>query len=104
MASKYELKQSTDGQFAWELKTSSGEVILTSEMYEAKDAATEAIALVRVNALLDKRYERRIATNGSPYFVLETGNGQRIGKSALYSGAVAMQVGITSIKHNAQTP
>ena len=103
MPAKYELKKTADGQLMWNLKASNGEVILTSDAYVSKEAATAGIASVRVNAPLDKRYERRTATNGSPYFALKGANGQTVGKSELYSGSVAMHIGITSIKNNAQT-
>ena len=46
---------------------SNGEVILTSEMYEAKTGAQTGIESVKANASNDQRYERKASAKGEPW-------------------------------------
>lgn len=103
MAGKYELKSTSDGQFMFNLKAGNAEVILTSERYTTKASAENGIESVRTNAPLDERYDRRTATDGSPYFVLKAANHEVIGKSEMYSSKSKMENGIDSVKRNAPT-
>lgn len=100
MAAKYELKGTSDGQFMFNLKAANGEIILTSERYKAKASAENGIESVRKNSPTDGRYDRRTATDNSPYFVLKAANGEIIGKSEMYSSTSAMENGISSVKTN----
>lgn len=100
MSSKYDLKKTTDNQFLFNLKAANGEVILTSERYRAKAGAEAGIASVRTNSPLDERYERKLATDKKPYFVLKAANGEIIGKSETYNSPAAMENGIKSVKTN----
>lgn len=101
MAGKFDLKKSTNGQYFFNLKAGNNEVIFTGETYVTKQSALDGIASVKVNAPLDERYERKVAKNGEPFFTLKAANGQALGKSEMYSGAAAMENGITSVKKNA---
>ncbi len=101
MAGKFEIKQGNSGKFTFNLKSGNGQVILTSQPYEAKPSALNGIESVRKNAQDDARFERKVATDGSPFFVLTATNGQTIGKSQMYSGESAMENGIASVKTNA---
>ena len=103
MASKFQIQKSSDGQFRFNLKASNGEIILTSELYKQKASALGGVDSVKKNALLDERYDRRKAKDGSPYFVLTAGNKEIVGKSEMYSSAAAMENGIASVKKNAPT-
>ncbi len=100
MAGKFEIKKAKNGQFHFNLKAGNGEVILSSEMYKAKDSAENGIESVKTNSPEDGRYDRRESKNGEPYFVLKAGNGEIIGKSEMYSSASAMENGIESVKKN----
>ncbi|MCE7956542.1 DUF1508 domain-containing protein [Acidobacteria bacterium ACD] len=101
MASKFQLKKTRNGEFAFNLKAGNGEVILTSETYSAKPSAKNGIASVQRNAPDDSRYEPKMAKNGKAYFVLKALNGQVIGKSEMYETPKAMEAGIASVKKNA---
>src|SRR5262245_37510912 len=101
MSGKFELKQSIDGQFHFNLKARNGEVILSSELYTARHSAEAGIESVKVNAVADERYERKSSKNGEPYFVLRAANGGVIGRSELYSSTKAMENGIDAVKRNA---
>jgi len=101
MAGKFELKKSKSGQFMFNLKASNGQIILTSELYNSKAAATNGIESVQKNAAKDANFERKASSKDQPYFVLKATNGQTIGKSEMYSSAKAMENGIASVKKNA---
>ena len=100
MAAKYELKKSPSGKFMFNLKAGNGEIILTSELYEAKSGAENGIESVKKNSGDDGRFDRRESKNGDPYFVLKAGNGEIIGKSEMYSSKSAMENGIASVIKN----
>jgi uncharacterized protein YegP (UPF0339 family) len=101
MSAKFELKMANDGQFVFNLKTPNGQVILSSQLYAAKQKAEEGIASVKKNASADERFERKSSKAGEPYFVLKAANGEIIGKSEMYSSAANMENGINSVKRNA---
>ncbi len=101
MAGYFELTAAAGAKFKFNLKAANHQVILSSETYNSKGGAEDGIASVKKNAPDDKRYERKVAKDDSPYFVLTAANGQTIGKSEMYSSASAMENGIASIKANA---
>ena len=101
MAGKFEIKQSTNGKFHFNLKAGNGQIILSSEMYESKSACENGIESIKKNGGEEKRYERKESKNGDPYFILKAGNGQEIGRSEMYSGNAAMENGIQSVMNNA---
>ena len=100
MAGKFELKKSKNDKFYFTLNAENGQVVLTSEMYEAKASALNGIESVKKNAGDDARYGRLVGKDGSPYFTLKAGNGQVIGQSQMYSGEKLRDAGIDSCKAN----
>jgi hypothetical protein len=103
MTGWYELKDNDKGQTHFALKAGNGEVILRSEQYETRAAAENGIASVQKNSPLDERYERKVASNGSPFFNLKAANHQVIGSSQLYASEAARDHGIASVKANGPT-
>ena len=101
MAGKFELKHAGVGEFMFNLKSPNGEKILTSELYKSRSGAENGIASVRVNAVLDRQYERKNSSRMEPYFILKAGNGETIGTSEMYSTTAARENGIESVKQNA---
>lgn len=101
MAGKFEIKQSANGEFHFNLKAGNGQIILSSEMYETKSAAENGIESVRKNSADEARFEKRTSAKGDSYFVLKAGNGQEIGRSEMYSSESACQNGIESVQSNA---
>lgn len=97
MSGKFEITKSKNDKFLFNLKAGNGEIILTSQLYEAKTGAQQGIDSVRANAPLDERYERSTSTSGQPYFNLKAANGQVIGRSETYSSTSAMEGGIASV-------
>lgn len=101
MAAKFEIKETANGQYMFNLVAANGETILTSEMYKAKAGVENGIRSVKENATKPERYKTLTARNGEPYFVLRAGNYRVIGHSETYSSTFAMQNGIDSVKMNA---
>ncbi len=101
MEAKFELKKTRTGSYFFNLKIGNGEIVLTSEMYQQKSIAEFDILSLKTLANDDGRYERKIATNGSPFFVFKADDGEIIGHSEIYSSILAMENGIESIKNNA---
>ncbi len=101
MAGKFELKVSSNGKYHFNLKAGNGQIILSSEMYESRSAAENGIASLSKNAADDARFERKVSSNGKPYFNLKASNGQVIGKSEMYESEASMENGIASVMKNA---
>ncbi len=98
---KFEIKKDAANQFRFNLKAGNGEIILRSEAYTTKSACENGITSVRTNSVDDTKYDRKTASDGSPYFNLRAGNNQVIGTSEQYSSVAAMENGITSVANNA---
>lgn len=101
MPAKFELYTDSSGAHRFRLKAGNGENILASESYSSKSGAKNGIESVKTNAPIDERYERKTASDGRAYFVLEAGNGQAIGKSQMYASTSGRDNGIESVKTNA---
>src|SRR5262245_8263222 len=101
MAAKYELKPAKGGKFIFNLKAPNGKVVLTSETYDTKKAATKGIEAVKKSASMDKRFEEKKTKKGEQYFVLRAANGEPVGRSEAYTSAKSLRGGIASVKKNA---
>ena len=101
MAGSYVLEKNDSGKYYFNLKAGNHETILTSQMYADKGGATNGIESCRTNGVLDERFERKTAKDGSPFFSLNAANGQIIGKSEMYNSESARDNGIESVKKNA---
>ena len=99
----YTLFIGKDCQYYFNLKAGNHEIILQSEGYTTKQNALKGIQSVQENCTEDDNYERKIATDSSPYFVLKAKNGEPIGKSEMYSSEQMMENGISSVKKNGVT-
>lgn len=101
MSGKFEISTRKNGEFQFNLKASNGQVILTSQGYEAKASALNGIESTRSHSQDDGNFERLTAKDGSPYFTLKAGNGQVIGNSEMYASAAARDNGISSVRTHA---
>ncbi len=95
------IKKRTNGEFQFDLKAGNGQIILTSEGYNAKSGCENGIESVRKNAHDDAKFERKTSSNGKFYFNLKATNGQIIGKSEMYESEASRDNGIESVKKNA---
>lgn len=99
--SQFHLKKAKDGQFHFNLHAANGEIILTSELYKAKDSALGGIESVRKNSQRDGAFEVKPASNGKFHFVLKATNGQVVGQSQLYASQANAEAGVQSVKRAA---
>jgi uncharacterized protein YegP (UPF0339 family)/CBS domain-containing protein len=100
---RFEIKSTSNGKFHFNLKSGNGETILSSELYNSRDAAEKGIESVKKNASDAGRFERKLNKNEEPYFVLKAGNGETIGTSEVFSSDMAMENGISAVMKNATT-
>ena len=98
---KFVITTRKNGEFQFNLKATNGQVILTSEGYTTKTACLNGVESVKKNAVLENRFEVKVAKNGKPFFNLKASNGQTIGASQMYSSERTMKAGIASVMKNA---
>lgn len=103
MAGYFTIHKTPAGQFMFNLKAGNHQVILTSQIYTTKQAALDGIESVRYNSQIELRFERWVARDDLPYFVLTATNGQVIGRSEMYASNAAMEDGIKSVMENGAT-
>lgn len=101
MPGTFEIKKAKDGQIFFNLKAANGQIILSSEMYRAKDGALNGIESVKKNAPIAERYAKLTAKDGSFYFTLKAANSQVIGNSEMYESESSRDEGIESVMQNA---
>jgi uncharacterized protein YegP (UPF0339 family) len=101
MAGRFDIKTGAKGKFYFNLVSSNGQVILSSQSYASRDSAMKGIESVRKNAADGSRFERLESKDGRSYFVLKAKNGLQIGKSEVYNTKASMEKGIASVAKNA---
>lgn len=90
-----------NGEYQFNLKATNGQVILTSEGYTTKAACMNGIESVKKNSQVEARFEKKVASNGKPFFNLKATNGQIIGSSQMYASEKNMLNGVASVQKNA---
>ena len=98
---KFVITLRKNGEFQFNLKASNGQIILTSEGYSTKSACLNGIESVKKNCKVDARFDKKVASNGKPYFNLKAANGQIIGSSQMYVNEKNMLNGVASVAKNA---
>lgn len=99
MAAHYEIfRSSQNNQYYFHLKAPNGEIILASEGYIQKTGCENGIASCKTHSPYDQYFDKRVAQNLRPYFVLRAANNQIIGTSQTYSSAYARDQGIVAVK------
>lgn len=98
---KFQIKQSVNGQYYFNLKASNGEIILSSEGYTSKQGCLNGIESVKHNSSKDESYVTKTASNGKFYFNLKARNGEIVGTSEIYNTKQNVINGINSVKNNA---
>ncbi len=102
MAGKFEVYTDKAGKFRFRLKAGNGEVIATSEAYEAKASCLNGIESVRKNAAAEKHmFEDYTDKAGKFRFKLKAGNNQIIATGEAYETKASCLKGIESVKKNA---
>jgi uncharacterized protein YegP (UPF0339 family) len=98
---KFVINKRTNGEFQFNLKANNGQTILSSEGYTTKPSCDNGIESVKRNSQDDSKFDRKISSNGKPYFNLKATNGQIIGTSEMYESEASRDTGIASVKSNA---
>ena len=98
---KFVITLRKNGEFQFNLKATNGQVILTSEGYTTKAACLNGIESVKKNGKVAARYDKKVASNGKPFFNLKATNGQIIGSSQMYANEKNMLNGVASVMKNA---
>jgi uncharacterized protein YegP (UPF0339 family) len=98
---RFRITQGAGDEYTFNLTAANGERILSSERYTSHSGATRGIGAVKENAGVEARYDKRVARDGSLYFVLKAGNGEIVGTSEMYSSSSARERGVESVKVNA---
>jgi len=115
---KYVISKTVKGNPRFDLVAGNGEVILSSQIYQARKGALKGIRSVIKNAPIaavvdftDKKakdeknpkFAIKKAKNGEVFFELIAANGQVIGVSETYTTMIACKNGIKSVKKNAKS-
>jgi Uncharacterized conserved protein len=98
---KFDVTKRKNGEFQFNLIASNGQTILTSEGYTTLRACMNGIESVKKNAVEPARFDKKVASNGKPYFSLKATNGQIIGMSQMYKSEKNRDNGIASVMKNA---
>lgn len=98
---KFVITLRKNGEFQFNLKATNGQIILTSEGYTTKAACLNGIESVKKNGKVAARYDKKVASNGKPFFNLKATNGQIIGSSQMYANEKNMLNGVASVMKNA---
>jgi uncharacterized protein YegP (UPF0339 family) len=97
---KFVVIRATNGEYYFNLKADSSQIILTSHMYSSKSVCFNGIESVKNNCSDDSRYECNQSANNKHYFVLMAFNGQILGNSEMYETKAEMEIAIESVKKN----
>ena len=81
---KFVIDRGSDDHYYFTLRSSTGEVIFTSENYFFKTACKNGIDTVRANATNYLKYDLETTNDGKYYFKLKGSKGHIIGKSSVY--------------------
>ena len=99
---KFVITTRKNGEYQFNLKATNGQVILTSEGYKTKASCLNGVESVKKNSQDEKRFNKKVASNGKPFFNLMATNGQVIGSSQMYANETNMNNGIASVMNNAK--
>lgn len=95
-------KLTTYGNFyRFNLLATTNEPLLHSMTFLSKSIALKAINMVRRRSQQDGAFVAMTSTNGHPYFVLKSDDGQIIGESEFYVTEAGRERAIETAKRNA---
>ena len=115
---KYVITKTANEKYRFDLLAGNNEVILSSQVYQARKGALKGIRSVTKNApkapvydstdpkakpVSNPKFEIKKAKNKEVFFELIAGNGEPIGISETYTTMAALKNGIKSVKSNASS-
>ena len=93
----FEIFQSDDGQYRFQLLAKNGERILASQGYSSRSGAKSGITSVKKNGVDKARFAVEQADSGEFYFNLKSSNGQVIGTSETYATKSNANAGVDAV-------
>lgn len=101
MAGKFEVYKDKAGKYRYRLKAGNGQVILSGEAYNSKNACMEGIDSVKKNSQKESSFDVYEDKKGGFRFRLKASNGEIIGQGESYNAKSGCIKGIESVKKNA---
>jgi uncharacterized protein YegP (UPF0339 family) len=98
----YLLSKTGDQEYSFVLRGENKEPILMSQTYRTKAGAQGGIQSVRDNSTDDACYERRLAPDGTHFFILKTPDGEPLGQSKTYPYPDALDRVVALVKRVAR--
>jgi hypothetical protein len=96
----FETFKGQDGKYYFHLRANNGQIVLASQAYGTKSAATKGIASVKKNGIDASRFTLAEGADGQHYFRLRAANEEIIGRSEMYktkSGAMAAAAAVREL-------
>lgn len=94
---KFETFRGLDGKYYFHVRARNGEIILQSQGYTTRTAATNGIASVQTNGTNPARYSVVPAADGKYYFFLKAANGQKIARGETYASKYNAERGVQTV-------
>jgi hypothetical protein len=101
VAGKFEVYKDKAGKFRYRLKAGNGQIILTGEAYNTKDACLAGVDSVKKNSQKETAFEVYEDKKSGFRFRLKAANGEIIGQGESYSARSGCMNGVESVKKNA---
>jgi len=101
VAGKFEVYKDKGGKYRYRLKAGNGQIILTGEAYNSKDACLSGIESIKKNSQKDTAFETYEDKKGGFRFRMKAANGEIIGQGESYTAKSGCTNGIASVKKNA---
>jgi uncharacterized protein YegP (UPF0339 family) len=102
MTATFTLSKIGKSTYVFELKTHSGDVLMTSGLYPDKGIAIRDIDAARRLAHNDRNYEISTVGDGQSYFVVKNAKGEAIVQSEMFPDREAVLEFITQVKGKAR--
>lgn len=97
MPGKFEIYADNGGKFRFRLKSSNGQIVLSSQGYTTKAAATRGAESVKENAGDTDAFDSLTSASGKFHFNMKAKNRQVIGTSQMYASQSARDNGIEAV-------
>jgi len=100
VAGKFEVYKDKAGKYRYRLKAGNGQVVLTGEAYNSKNACLDGVDSVKKNSQKETAFEVYEDKKGGFRFRLKAANGEIIGQGEAYNSRSGCLKGVESVKKN----
>jgi len=100
VAGKFEVYKDKAGKYRYRLKAGNGQVVLTGEAYNSKNACLDCVDSVKKNSQKETAFEVYEDKKGGFRFRLKAANGEIIGQGEAYNSRSGCLKGVESVKKN----